>query len=134
MSAGEFDRIQNELGQGRVSGDQIVNDMKSVRHTFGSPVSSEFFRSSPPEPASKYYPGLKGTLYMVSYFTRTERGEFSEHITWEITEGKARILNYSGSDIVEWEAKSRARERWMKEKFQNEIRIPFGARFIEINY
>lgn len=132
---GKFDEIQNDIAEGRISRKQIVGKIKQTREQFGKPLSSEFFRSSVPEVASKYYENLNGTFYTTFYFTKTEHGEFFEDISWIVDEkNEAKILNYSGNEIIEWQKNNRERERFIKENYSNEIRIPFGARFIEIRY
>jgi hypothetical protein len=132
---GKFEEIQNELADGRASKSEIIGEIKKSREQFGKPLSSEFFRSSSPEPVSKYYENLNGTFYTIFYFTKTERGEFFEDISWVVSENdEAKILNYSGSKIIEWQIKNRDRERYINANYSNKIRIPFGERFIEIRY
>lgn len=132
---GKFEEIQAELADGRRNKDEIIAEIKKAREQFGKPVSTEFFRSSPPESAAKYYENLDGTFYDIFYFTKTEKGEFSEGIQWVVRpDNEVQMLNYSGSRIVEWETKTRAREKYIAENYAHEIRISFGARFIEIRY
>ncbi len=132
---GKFDEIENEIADGRISKSEIIGKIKKNREQFGKPLSSEFFHSSPPEPAAKYYKNLEGTFYDVYYFTKTERGEFFEVINWFVSENnEVKILNYGGSEIIEWQIKNRERENYYKANYSNEIRIPFSARFIEIRY
>lgn len=132
---GKFEEIQNELADGRVSKNEIVEEIKEIREQFGKPISSEFFRSSLPEPVSKYYKNLDGTFYTIFYFTKTERGEYFEDINWVVGENnEAKILNYSGSEIIEWQIKNRDREGFINANYSNRIKIPFGERFIEIRY
>ena len=132
---GKFDEIQNELADGRRNKSEIVGEIKKVREQFGKPLSTEFFRSSPPESVSKYYENLDGTFYKVYYFTKTERSEFFEDISWVVSKNnEVKILNYGGSEIIEWQIKNREKENYYKANYSNEIRIPFGSRFIEIRY
>jgi hypothetical protein len=135
VESGKFDEIQNELADGRISKSEIIGAIKKSRRKFGKPLFSEFFRSSPPTPVAKYYDNLDGTLYSLSYFTNTDDGDFfSEEFDWILKENnEVQLLNYSGSHMLEWQLQARDRDREIK-KFQNEINIPFGARFIEIKY
>lgn len=132
---GKFDQIRDDIAEGRVSKNGIVGKIIKTREQFGKPLSSEFFRSSVPQPASKYYENIDGTYYMIYYFTKTERDEFFEVISWVVNENnEAKILNYDGSQIIEWQKENRERERYIKDNYSNEIRIPFGSRFIQIRY
>lgn len=132
---GKFEEIQNELADGRVSKNEITGKIKKTREHFGKALSSEFFRSSPPEAVSKYYENLDGTFYTIYYFTKTERGDYFEDISWVVSENdEAKILNYSGSEIIEWQIKNRNREKFIDANYSNKIKIPFGERFIEIRY
>jgi hypothetical protein len=131
----KFEEIQNDLTDGRVSKNEVIGKIKKTREQFGKPSSSEFFRSSPPEPISKYYENLNGTFYTIFYFTETERGEYFENISWVISENdEAKILNYRGSEILEWQIKNREKEKFINANYSNKIKIPFGGRFIEIRY
>jgi hypothetical protein len=132
---GKPEEIETALANGRVSKNELIKEIKKTREEFGRPVSSEFFRSSPPERTAKYYENLDGTVYMIHYFTKTEEGEFFENITWNISaDDEAQILNYDGTKIIEWQTKSRETERYISANYKNEIKIPLGERFIEIRY
>jgi hypothetical protein len=135
VEAGKFDEIQNELADGRRSKSEIIEAIKKSRRKFGKPLHSEFFRSSPPAPVSQYYDNLSGTFYMTSYFTNTDDGDFfSENFDWIVKENnEVQLLNYSGSHPPEWQMHELEKDR-RNGKFQHEINIPIGARFIEIKY
>lgn len=130
-----FDEIKNELADGLRSKDEIVAEIKKSRRKFGKPVFTEFFRAMPPEPASKYYKNLNGTFYTVRCFTNSDDGDFfPEQFDWIVKDNsEVQLLNYSASHIRDWELQARETERRLRE-FSNEIRIPFGSRFIEIRY
>lgn len=132
---GNFEEIQAELADGRRSKSEILAEIKKTRERFGKPVASEFFRSSEPASVSKYYENPDGSFYNIFYFTKTEKGEFFEDISWVVRPNdEVRMLNYYGNEIIEWQTKSRETERYIAENYANKIRIPFGARFIEIRY
>jgi hypothetical protein len=135
VESGKFDEIQSELADGRVNKSEIIEAIKKSRRKFGKPVFSEFFSSSPPEPASKYYDNLSGTFYITAYFTNTDDGDFFyENFGWIIKENnEVQLLNYSGSHMQEWQIQAYNSKAEIR-KFQNEINIPIGARFIEIKY
>lgn len=135
VETGQFDDIKNDIAEGRISKNEIIAGIKKSRRKFGKPIFSEFFRSSTPEPASKYYENLSGTYYDISYFTNTDDGDFfSEDFQWIVKENnEVQLLNYSGTHMLEWQIQTRNRE-WERKKFQHEIKIPFGERFIEIRY
>lgn len=131
----KFDEIENNIASGTVSKAEIIEKIKKSRRKFGKPTFSEFFRSSPPDYASKYYPNLSGMNYDTYYFTNTDDGDFiSERFDWIVTENnEVKLLNYSGNQIHEWELQAREQDRRKKE-FKHEFNIPFGERFIEIRY
>lgn len=131
----QFDDIKNDIAEGRVSKNEIIAGIKKSRRKFGKPVYSEFFRSSLPAPVATYYENLSGTYYDISYFTNTDDGDsFSENFQWIVKENnEVQLLNYSGTHMLEWQIQTRNRE-WELKKFQHEIKIPFGERFIEIRY
>ncbi len=132
---GSFEDVENELADGPRSKSEIIAEMKRVREQFGKPVATEFFRSGPPDAAAKFYRNLDGNVYIVHYFTKTEKDEFFEAVTWNINErNEAKIINYDGSKMVDWQIKTRERERIIAAHYSNEFKIPFGSRFIEIRY
>jgi len=134
----QFDQIKNELiqnGRDEWLQNYTMQKVENIREEFGKPQSIEFFRALPPKPVNKYFENLSGTLYMVSYFTKAEKGEFSEHFDWIINENdEVTLLTYSGNKMQDWEIKNRERESFINANYPNEIRIPFGERFIEIRY
>ena len=131
----KFDEIKNELAEGLRNKDEVIAAIRKSRRKFGKPVFTEFFRAMSPAPASKYYKNLNGTLYSVSYFTNSDDGDFfPEHFDWLVKDNnEVQLLDYSASHIRDWELQARETDRTLK-TFSNEIRIPFGARFIEIKY
>ena len=135
VEAEQFDDIKNDIAEGRVSKNEIIAGIRKSRRKFGKPIFSEFFRSSAPEPVSKYYENLSGTFYSISYFTNTDDGDsFSENFKWIVKENnEVQLLDYSGTHTLEWQIQTRNSE-WERKKFQHEMKIPFGERFIEIRY
>lgn len=135
VELGKFDEIEANIADGPVSKTEIIEKLKKSRRKFGKPIFSEFFRSSPPDSASKYYPNVNGTDYITFYFTNTDDDDFfSEHFEWIVTENnEVKLLNYDGNHIRDWELQTRELERRLKE-YKHEINIPYGERFIEIKY
>lgn len=135
---GKVNEIKNELavnGRDESVQSQIVNEIKKTTDKFGEPISSDFFRARVPEDASKFYKGIDGMAYGTSYLTRTRTEEFSEHFDWLVKEsGEVTLLQYWAGDLQTWEIKNRERDQWLDRDYPHEIRIPFGARFIEIRY
>jgi hypothetical protein len=135
MSNGDFDSLRNDLIEARISARENLDHMRSATEQFGFPIDSEFFRSSYPEPAARYFDGVEGMLYTVSYFTRTPTTEYSENIDWVVTDdGRARIRSYSASKIADWQKQNRSREKMLAENLPHAIRIPIAGSQIEIRY
>ena len=137
VESAKFDEIKAELaknGRGERFQNDTIKKISETRGKFGKPESLEFFRCLPPSPVKKYYQNLDGNLYMLSYFTKTEKGEFSEHFDWLVNEDKATLMNYHADGIKDWETKNRESEVYIGANYANEIKIPFGTRFIEIRY
>src|SRR5688572_17003201 len=62
MAKGEYESIRAQLVEARISRDANISAMKSAVEKFGYASEFRFFRSSNPEPASKYFEGLEGTV------------------------------------------------------------------------
>jgi len=139
VEAGDVESIRREISVNRHD-ERVVNDavrdLVDEQEKYGTPTSMEFFRAMPPEQASKYFPGVAGTFYTVSYFTSTSRGELSEHFDFVTSEKNddAKLFGYYAKEMIEWEIHERARDKFLNERYPNEVRIPFGSRFIEIRY
>ena len=135
---GRFDEIQKELAENQRDESyqkETIAIIKNNREKYGKPLSKEFFRATPPESASKYYKNTEGAFYETWYFTNAENGEFHETFDWTIKDkNEVKLLGYEVSKLQDWEIKTREKEKYLNANYPNEIRIPFGARFIEIRY
>lgn len=135
MRNGDYESVRSDLVEGRISKDDNIAAMRNAVSQFGGPIDSEFFRSSPPEPASKYYPELNGTIYTVYYFTKTNAGDYHEHIDWNIDDsGHAKIRSYSASKIIQWQEENREREEILARKFSHSVEIPVVLGRLEVHY
>lgn len=137
VEAEKFDEITTELAaNGRDARFQsdAVKEINQAQAEFGRPESVEFFRCNVPWQANRYWENVHGTVYTLAYFTKAEKGEFSERFEWIINDNKVTLLTYSADKIVDWEKENRARETYNRAVYRNEIRIPFGKKIIEIRY
>ena len=135
MRNGDYESVRSELVEAPISKEQNIAAMKKAVGEFGGPIDSEFFRSSPPEPASKYYPELNGTIYTVFYFTKTKAGDYHEDIDWIIDDsGHAKIRSYSASKIIEWQKENRESEEVLARKFSHSVQIPVVLGRLEVHY
>lgn len=134
---GKFDEIKAQLaanGRDERFQNDAVKEINEAQENFGKPKSIEFFRCMVPWQPNQFWKNVNGTAYTLAYFTKAEKQEYSERFEWIINENKATLLSYSADKIVDWEKENRARETFNRAVYQNEIKIPFGERFIEIRY
>lgn len=96
----------------------------------------DFFNSLPPDVASELYGNhITGNAYRLTYHTSAERGMLSENFELVITKNNdVKLLSYHGDEMQEWEKIERNNKFWLEHNLKNEIRIPFGNRFIVIRY
>ena len=131
----EITRQLRKGGRDKDVEDRIIENIKDFRDKYGKASSKEFFRATVPEDSSRFYKSTTGTVYGVFYFTKAENGEFDEYFDLNISDDKkVTLLEYRASEIQDWATKARKREKYIDNTYPNEVRIPFGARFIEIRY
>lgn len=135
---GNFDEVRKELinnHQSLETQNSVLKNTKFAFDKYGKVDFSRFFRSSLPEPAAKFYgKDVEGNVYGLTYHSDSERGTLSESFELVINDNEVNLLRYSGDEIKDWEIRANNNERWIERNLPNEIRIPFGARFIEIRY
>ena len=135
---GNFDAVREELVRNHQSVETQNSVLKNTKFAFdkyGKISFSKFFRSTLPESAERFYgKNLEGNVYGLFYHSNAERGTLSENFELIINDNEVNLLRYTGDEIKDWEIRSNNNEHWLERNLPNEIRIPYGVRFIEIKY
>jgi hypothetical protein len=101
-----------------------LQKVKSLKKEYKKPLETEVFRVMKPYQASQYWQNIQGSVYNVTNLTKTENGEISETFSWNITENEpVKLLSYHFFEIKKWEILNRERDKYLEEKYPNQILI-----------